>query len=47
MDNRRRVTRKVLRQRQLGALAVIAFVVLLFVVLLAKCTKTIGEGNGS
>ena len=47
MDNRRRVTRKVLRQRQLGALAVIAFVVLLFVVLLAKCTKNIGEGNGS
>ena len=47
MDNRRRVTRKVLRQRQLGALAVIAFVVLLFVVLLAKCTKNVGEGNGS
>ncbi|MBR6070201.1 MAG: Ig-like domain-containing protein [Ruminococcus sp.] len=47
MDNRRRVTRKVLRQRQLGALAVIAFVVLLFVVLLAKCTKNMGEGSSS
>ena len=47
MDNRRRVTRKVLRQRQLGALAVIAFVVLMFVVLLAKCTKSDGEGKSS
>lgn len=47
MDNRRRVTRKVLRQRQLGALAVIAFIVLLFVVLLAKCTKNAGEGSST
>ncbi|SEL20748.1 hypothetical protein SAMN02910353_02121 [Ruminococcus sp. YRD2003] len=47
MDNRRRVTRKVLRQRQLAALAVIAFVVLMFVVLLAKCTKNMGGENGS
>jgi len=47
MDNRRRVTRKVLRQRQLGALAVIAFIVLLFVVLLAKCTKGSSGDSGS
>lgn len=47
MDNRRRVSRKVLRQRQLGALAVIALIVLLFVVLLAKCTKNAGEGGSS
>ena len=47
MDNRRRVTRKVLRQRQLGALAVIAFVVLMFVVLLAKCTKNMGDEGSS
>lgn len=47
MDNRRRVTRKVLRQRQLAALAVIAFVVLMFVVLLAKCTRNMGGESGS
>ncbi len=47
MDNRRRVTRKMLRQRQLGALAVIAFVVLLFVVLLAKCTKGSGDSGST
>ncbi len=47
MDNRRRVTRKVLRQRQLAALAVIAFVVLMFVVLLAKCTRNMGDESGS
>ena len=47
MDNRRRVTRKVLRQRQLGALAVIAFIVLMFVVLLAKCTKNMGDEGSS
>lgn len=46
MENRRRVTRKVLRQRQLGALAVIAFIVLMFVVLLAKCTNSSDEKSG-
>ena len=45
---RKRVTKKMLRQRQLGALAVIAFLVLFFVVLGFKaCSKSGDEKKGS
>lgn len=44
---RKRVTKKMLRQRQLGALAVIAFLVLFFVVLAFKaCSKSGDEKKG-
>ncbi len=44
---RKRVTKKMLRQRQLGALAVISFLVLLFVVLIFKgCSGGANDKNG-
>lgn len=46
-ESRKRVSRKVLRRRQLGALAVIAFLVLLFVILVAKGCSSSGEGKGT
>ncbi len=51
MDNntgnrpRKRVTKKMLRQRQLGALAVIALLVLFFVILIFKGCSNSGDGS--
>lgn len=42
---RKRVTRKMLRQRQFGALAVISFLVLLFIILIFKGCSGGGEGG--
>ena len=42
---RKRVTKKMLRQRQLGALAVIAFLILLFIILIFKGCSNSGEGG--
>lgn len=42
---RKRVTKKVLRQRQFGALAVISFLVLLFIILIFKGCSGGGEGG--
>ncbi|MBO5164076.1 MAG: Ig-like domain-containing protein [Ruminococcus sp.] len=45
---RRRVTKKMLRQRQLGALAIIALLILIFIVLIFKGCSNSGEsGKGS
>ncbi len=44
---KKRVSRKVLRRRQLTALAIIAFLVLLFVILIAKgCSHSGSDGKG-
>lgn len=51
MDNnrenrpRKKVTKKMLRQRQFGALAVISFLVLLFFIFIAKACSNSGEGG--